>query len=103
MWLIRGTWFMGLFSTFIVSSFLSELIIKRYKQKTYSTLDNILVTVFSAVLIAIVFVPSEPKYVPDNLSYSIGVVLLFLSFTANQKMTAYILNKLNQNSWGKGA
>ncbi|MCH2058270.1 MAG: hypothetical protein MK214_16995 [Thalassotalea sp.] len=103
MWLIRGTWFVGLFSTFIASSFLSELIIKLYKPKAYSTFDNILVTAFSALLIAIVFVPSEPKYVPDHLSYSIGVVLLFLSFTANQKMTAYILNKLNQNSWGKGA
>ena len=102
MWLIRGTWFVGLFSTFIISSFLSELVVRLNKPKTYSTSDNILVTIISALLIAIVFVPSEPKYVPDHLSYSIGFILLFLSFTANQKMTAYIINKLSQNSGSLG-
>ena len=94
MLVIRVTWFLGLFITFLVSSSLAELILQYFKSQKPTLREYISSTYISALLIAVVFIPSEPRYVPDIMSYSIGLILLFSSFVLAFTVSQWVYNKL---------
>jgi hypothetical protein len=93
MLVIRGTWFLGLFITFLVSSSLADLILQNFKFNNPTLAEHISTVCISALLIAVVFIPSEPRYVPDIMSYSIGLILLFSSFAISFAMSQWVYNK----------
>lgn len=93
MLVIHGTWFLGLFITFLVSSSLGDLILQCLKLKKPTLREHLTTTCISALLIAVVFIPSEPRYVPDIMSYSIGLILLFSSFVISFAMSQWVYNK----------